>query len=105
MNLKNVKDSAKILLDGGSLFAGDGKASYRDLLTIASGNAIKAGDKYGTGRTYQPTPAETAAASVLIENYLANGGKGGGSALDLMLDGGTDFNQKHFKNVHDNIKA
>lgn len=86
-NNSSVKNAATALSTSAALFNGDSKASYADLVKIAAGTPVSRGAP-------PLTAADIAAATCLVNNYAANGGKGGGSALDKILRGDADFNTK-----------
>ncbi len=86
-----VEKAANVLAGSNALFDGDDKASYDELLRISQGQPRASGRP-------APTPEETAAAKCLIDNYNANGGKGGGSRLDQILGGDSKFDTNEMKN-------
>jgi hypothetical protein len=84
-NDASVQKAGNILTKGTALFAGDEKASWKDLVAISKGNPVKAGKP---GPTYE----ETAAAKCLVDNYTNHGGAVGDSKLNELITAGVKMN-------------
>lgn len=95
-----VKNATNFLLGGQALFAGDDKASMQDVIDLANGKPHT-----HNGKTYMVSPGEMQAARCLLDQYKFSGGKGKGSALDLILKGDDTFSRPEMTKIAGQLPA